>query len=48
MVNLLAASRGWIEADKGVLRRRLGKQRSEALQEVGYDSGEKPHVFVAM
>ena len=39
---------GRIEADEGRLRHRLGVQRSEALREVGYDSGEKPHVFVAM
>jgi hypothetical protein len=39
---------GRIEADERVLRRRLGKQRSETLRAIGYDSGEKQHVFVAM
>lgn len=39
---------GLIEADERTLRRRLGKQRSETLRAVGYDSGGKPHVFVAM
>jgi hypothetical protein len=39
---------GLIEADERTLRRRLGRQRSEALRAVGYDSGGKPHVFVAM
>jgi hypothetical protein len=39
---------GRIEADERMLRRRLGRQRSETLRVVGYDSGIKPHVFVAM
>jgi hypothetical protein len=39
---------GRIEADERVLRRRLGRQRSETLRAIGYDSGEKQHVFVAM
>jgi hypothetical protein len=39
---------GLIEADERTLRRRLGRQRSENLRAVGYDSGGKPHVFVAM
>ena len=39
---------GEIERDAQRLRRRIGDQRSETLRTVGYDSGGKQHVFVAM
>jgi hypothetical protein len=39
---------GKIDVDARMLRHRLGEERSETLRAVGYDSGQKPHVFVAM
>jgi hypothetical protein len=39
---------GKIDADTRMFRHRIGEERSEALRAVGYDSGQKPHVFVAM
>ena len=40
--------RGEIERDAQRLRRRIGNERSETLRAVGYESGRKQHVFVAM
>lgn len=37
-----------IERDAQRLHRRIGRERSETLRAVGYDSGAKEHVFVAM
>jgi len=39
---------GNIDADPQVFHRRIGEERSETLRAIGYDSGQKPHVFVAM
>jgi hypothetical protein len=39
---------GVMEADARALRHRIGAARSETLRAVGYESGQKPHVFVAM
>jgi hypothetical protein len=39
---------GVFDADARTLRQRIGAERSETLRAVGYDSGQKPHVFVAM
>jgi hypothetical protein len=37
-----------IDRDSYVFAERLGEQRSEELRAVGYDSNQKPYVFVAM
>ena len=39
---------GRIDVDARILRSRIGEERSETLRAIGYDSGQKPHVFVAM
>jgi len=39
---------GKLDVDARVLRRRIGEERSETLRAIGYDSEQKPHVFVAM
>lgn len=39
---------GKIDADTRMLRQRIGEERSDALRAVGYDSGQKAHIFVAM
>jgi hypothetical protein len=39
---------GKVDVDARVLRHRIGEERSETLRAIGYDSGQKPHVFVAM
>jgi len=39
---------GEVERDAQRLRHRIGNERSETLRAVGYDSGSKEHVFVAM
>jgi hypothetical protein len=39
---------GKVDIDARVLRRRIGEERSETLRAIGYDSGQKPHIFVAM
>ena len=39
---------GEIDADTQIFRHRIGEERSETFRAVGYDSGQKPHVFVAM
>jgi hypothetical protein len=39
---------GEIEPDVRELRQRIGEERSEVFRAVGYDSGQKPCIFVAM
>jgi hypothetical protein len=39
---------GKVDVDARVLRHRIGEERSETLRAIGYDSEQKPHVFVAM
>jgi hypothetical protein len=39
---------GKVDVDARVLRHRIGEERSETLRAIGYDSGQKPYVFVAM
>lgn len=39
---------GRIDVDTRILRQRIGKERSETLRAIGYDSEQKPHIFVAM
>jgi hypothetical protein len=39
---------GLIDPDTRTLRRRIGGDRSEELRAMGYSSGQKPHIFVAM
>jgi hypothetical protein len=39
---------GVLHANARALRREIGEERSETLRAIGYDSGQKPHVFVAM
>jgi hypothetical protein len=39
---------GRIDIDTRTLRNRIGEERSETLRAIGYNSGQKPHIFVAM
>jgi hypothetical protein len=39
---------GKIDADAQMFHHRIGEERSETLRAVGYESGQKPHVFIAM
>jgi hypothetical protein len=39
---------GRIDVDTRLLRQRIGEEHSETLRAIGYDSGQKPHIFVAM
>jgi hypothetical protein len=39
---------GKIDVDARMLHHRIGEKRSETLRAIGYDSAQKPHVFVAM
>jgi hypothetical protein len=39
---------GRIFVNTRILRQRIGEERSEALRAVGYSSGQKPYIFVAM
>jgi hypothetical protein len=39
---------GRIDIDARMLHDRIGEEHSETLRAIGYDSGQKPHVFVAM
>jgi hypothetical protein len=39
---------GTIDSDVQTRRSQIGEEHSETLRAIGYDSGQKPHVFVAM
>jgi hypothetical protein len=39
---------GRIDVATGALRSRIGEERSETLRAAGYESEQKPHIFVAM
>lgn len=39
---------GRLDIGTGALRAQIGPERSETLRGVGYESGQKPHIFVAM
>lgn len=39
---------GWIDSDLDAMQERIGSERSKTLRDVGYESSQKSHVFVAM